>query len=1653
MERRKLVFIAVCCFSLASLIVGDASLEVRSSGLSLDVYLKSFTSNLTVVQNNVTEPQFEVGGGGYLAGRSVSSSMLYLQVNADSSIVFGGDGTDANPTGGYLVIQTLTMQMMPSGACLPFLVLRGQRVTFPLSIGVGISNSIGLELNYNCSEVGMSNMSLSMELLNGPRISFGWEKQTSSNRLGFSVGTFVFLPDVAYDGQVLSDWAPETHRIQVSAGVLSTPFNFWMALQDQYQAITQFTVSADPPHCQPYLQGEPNIVSSRPSLALLVYNCSQNGTTLITMHIELAGGFDPLIIEWSKQSGGYREFFLVGTQPGASDVIWWGLTLPLWNDYHFIMHPKIKQTTFYFVMNDPGDSQMVGAPIISYSPDVTDLELTGDLVNGGTINNKVQTLTLTYNCRVQGQTGISVQIPIPGYETALWKWTKQCGTPRSDFSIGTLRNYDDVVSRGVVTFLYSPTLHSAFVFPDASHSTFFLHLESSEHLPITPNTDFSPNEDLALSDGASAVDEVQINVLKVNATHPSCRPFLSGNATVGSTLKSGEFLDLVVTYNCSRPGDTEVTVTIVLDGPYTPIQFTWVKRVGKGPNALMVGTIPNFDDVVSGGVATPLYDPATYTAFYSTRHLKGVFYAQMTQKYAKQEILSVSANSTNAWCKPLVYSSFGTLGSYGTLTHDTTTFTVSWNCLVGGKSMVMVTFDLADWGPLTLAMTVYSGGPRPYLDIGTMKGAADVVMGGTPTPLWIPGPLNGASVSGNVLSTTFWIGLSRANDSQLMSPPVPAYQSQENIIAPYLTGTFGGGWVTSSFDSTVTIVYNCSGLGVVPISIGLILQPYDSITFTWLKICSAARLGFSIGTMLGSNNVVEDGEPTMAWNPLTHVAFVVGTELETRFFVSLSHGSQLITNVTVNSTAPICSPYIIGDLRAGFNLSDTSTSFAVVYNCSNIGSTVIQVTLGLTGNYLPPSFAWTKRVRGLFSGVSVGTSPGAENVIYQGSPTFSYDPISHTQLKTQLPTEFHVTTSIVPLPMQQLQFLGSVAFSLSPWLLPDVSGPLSTPLALVNHSQTTFTVNPHCLLSSELLDDYPTLFVAVTPVPFTPSLFAYFVDCPPNVVGLTVGFDEDMDDVVIDGVPTSSWSPANTSRIQIEADLNILRFWVSADANIPLASVLIAEDGIIITEPLGGGSLAHISSSDQERAFFTAMDEENMDLEAFERRKEVLKELGYPQLPTPACRAILGGAVWDTMKIEKVPHLLQLELNCTVGGTNNVSVILVPEDRSVSSTVWTFSKTMGGFRHGFDIFASPDNFATGTSLQALDDGAPTEDWNPISPVSVQIISSTSASFKLQLDNVYFGRDPTQEFMAPSINVTFLSGHGDAPDANIPGSPSDMGTSSNRPSASAICSPLMFGSAAAGGHLEKDKSLQLHVLSNCYNEVIDMQSIVFEVSIVIPPFTTAVYAWKRQSNGLPPYLSVDGLLSSKSPNDRTPLVRNGIAVPNFEWQGNSFSLWIYADKKGIPPSIAQSPNTTLSLLAPMVNTTTSDCLFVVTGNATDGDALILETGYPLLLMVDTTTCNQTAADFTVTLTTLPYTAPVIIQISKVPPPPVKPKFPGALLGIIIGSTLFVIAAVSIGIYLCLRKPKPIPSTGAYHLRRRKQEQKEALLGNPDMEAIN
>lgn len=246
-----------------------------SASSSLEVFLDTWGKNVTVVEKNATQPGFLPGELGYQVGGESASSILYLQSVPDDANATTITKNSALDTPTPFVIESIKLKATPSSTCHPFLIRQGSKVTFPLSILPGSSNSIGITVNYNCSHVGLANITFTLALSNpggSPQtLSFEISKEVASHRLGLNMGTFLTLADVAFDGKVLSDWAPLTHTVQVSAGVLSSPFNIWLAKFGERQIIRSISLVANPAHCLPYIEGLPTTnvyIGQMPTLAV-----------------------------------------------------------------------------------------------------------------------------------------------------------------------------------------------------------------------------------------------------------------------------------------------------------------------------------------------------------------------------------------------------------------------------------------------------------------------------------------------------------------------------------------------------------------------------------------------------------------------------------------------------------------------------------------------------------------------------------------------------------------------------------------------------------------------------------------------------------------------------------------------------------------------------------------------------------------------------------------------------------------------------------------------------------------------------------------------------------------------------------------------------------------------------------------------------------------------------------------------------------------------------------------------------------------------------------------------------------------------------------------------------------------------------------------
>lgn len=278
MERIK-SYLGWAIFVLA--ILALLSISSVSAGSSLEVFLETFGKNVTVVEKNATLPGFLPGELGYQISGEAASSVLYLQsVSDDSNNTKSGNDTSPELAVPF-IIESLKVTSTPAGDCQPFLTRHGASVTFPLSLLPGSGNSIALTAGYNCSTVGLSNVTFTMVVSNFAKslknLRFEISKETASTRLGFDMGTFLTVPDVAFNGAVLSDWAPASHTIQVSAGVLSSPFNIWMSKPGERQVIRSISLAASPSHCSPYIEGTSTsgvTIGNMPTLAVCFFGFS-----------------------------------------------------------------------------------------------------------------------------------------------------------------------------------------------------------------------------------------------------------------------------------------------------------------------------------------------------------------------------------------------------------------------------------------------------------------------------------------------------------------------------------------------------------------------------------------------------------------------------------------------------------------------------------------------------------------------------------------------------------------------------------------------------------------------------------------------------------------------------------------------------------------------------------------------------------------------------------------------------------------------------------------------------------------------------------------------------------------------------------------------------------------------------------------------------------------------------------------------------------------------------------------------------------------------------------------------------------------------------------------------------------------------------------
>ena len=443
-----------------------------------------------------------------------------------------------------------------------------------------------------------------------------------------------------------------------------------------------------------------------------------------------------------------------------NDVVVDGLATASFSPLHAatmtVIPAKEIGSTFY-VRLQPGSSGYPGRPLIRLlvnrpivtvaDPAVVAVTATGELERARTMLTRTSggklglALTLTYACKSNDRTTVTVQIPTSEGD-ASFVFTKDClhghdveGTGVRSLMIGTSATSADVVKHGITSKMYrqsrsladEASKNRSVVPAEAAQVTFYIHMDSAlEQLYRRPLvfSEFLTNSTLDRS--ALMSDSENINDADSAAIHrPIAYPILKGSAmTTNKLTKSSSPLELTVVFRCTRFGLAEITVRIPLV-PAGSLSFSFEKQCHRKHYAnetaleqfirvpgFNVGVgADNLSNVVRDGIPSPEFhwsSKSTALHYYDIDVEFASFVvsyndAANTSSKSSGSSVSLFNVSTVVIEPPTVFSHYricepelaGSGSSLVVLSHESQhTLTVTFKCVEGGESLVIVALPI-----------------------------------------------------------------------------------------------------------------------------------------------------------------------------------------------------------------------------------------------------------------------------------------------------------------------------------------------------------------------------------------------------------------------------------------------------------------------------------------------------------------------------------------------------------------------------------------------------------------------------------------------------------------------------------------------------------------------------------------------------------------------------------------------------------------------------------------------------------------------------------------------------------------------------------------------------------------------------------------------
>eukprot|EP01129_Flabellula_baltica_P008281 TRINITY_DN3274_c0_g1_i1.p1 TRINITY_DN3274_c0_g1~~TRINITY_DN3274_c0_g1_i1.p1 ORF type:complete len:1331 (+),score=237.55 TRINITY_DN3274_c0_g1_i1:4942-8934(+) len=815
--------------------------------------------------------------------------------------------------------------------------------------GIATDTPLSIEISYSCYKVGTVSILVILDLDGYTNVKFGFRKECLVTDKSFNIGTNEGWSDVVHNGVSTLMWSPGIHTAFVAPDALST--QFWITISGGgSQVIESYNVTANPPICNPYLEGDIDIITGSTQFKV-VYNCLQGNATDITVSFDLPVVFRPIVFTWKKKVRFGDEGLIVGVSPHSKEVILDGKITPAYHPKLFsaFVLGSVLSRTFYIGLSKPGHVLEV-QKIIAFAEAPNEGAcipfVTGDIASGGDLSFDTSLpFTVVFNCVGEVQSVIAVNITVNGEDPIIFKFTKRVGGPREYLSVGTTERWRDVVNNGVALPLWNPSIGGSNSFSgDVKNITFYLRMEKEiNQVYLSP----------------------VVNVLPDDVLSPSILPPVNRGGVLTSNIT-----EMVIEFNCNLPQTASVTVILSVI-PFKEVVWSWTKVCGLPKIGLMVGTSEtDYTVAVNGQTTLKWKNIPDFVYQFDNNTLSSKFYFK--ESFGSQAISGISLSSS-PHCSPYIS------GNLTQVTRTPQILEVVYNCSHFGIASINLNVSLPGaLLPINMYWDKSIGGYRNSLTVGTTEGGSDVAKNGVVLPKWNPTSEDKTVIGKDIPSIKFFFYLKNdtnpLTNTQLISSK--KYSVSNDIFWLQIEDSIQ---VISEKEQYIQLTYNCLAPYTSHVSLEVNFLDFEPLNIEHVKECPPVKTNLMVGTTKEIGDVVSNGIFTPSWSVQNHTVSVDGNTFYSTFYVWTEDKESYDVTTSIFSNNNYCT----FESTKLDSISSTPQKLEVYYKCSTQGETVITFAIDIPG-YSSASFTWVKEIGGIRTGFNVGTAPYLKDVIRNG---------------------------------------------------------------------------------------------------------------------------------------------------------------------------------------------------------------------------------------------------------------------------------------------------------------------------------------------------------------------------------------------------------------------------------------------------------------------------------------------------------------------------------------------------------------------------------------------------------------------------------------------------------------------------------------------